>query len=257
MGWESRGNGWFYYTKHRERGRVVSRYLGRGLLGKCASVLAEQEHAQRAAWRAQHDAERTKHTAGDALARESEAEAHQLTRLLLLASGHHRHKGTWRKRRGEPMPRTKMPVAELPPLPTLGDTSPAAMRPILQRCDRRDASSHDLAALRTLLLHKPDLARIGNLLRASLDMLPIGGEGLKNANAFTREMITAWVAERRHALGYATAPALEQPLLDHLILCEQRLGLTENLYLQHLALPEFHADAPTSGGSTSAGYRRH
>jgi len=54
MGWETRGNGSYYYRKVRDGGRVRSEYVGAGMLAEALAGLDEIDRhsaaAGRAAW---------------------------------------------------------------------------------------------------------------------------------------------------------------------------------------------------------------
>ncbi|MBX7253223.1 MAG: hypothetical protein K1X50_14675 [Candidatus Promineofilum sp.] len=56
MGWETRGNGTYYYRKARDGGRVVSEYIGAGMLAEAYAELDAEARAaaasSRAAWAA-------------------------------------------------------------------------------------------------------------------------------------------------------------------------------------------------------------
>ena len=99
MGWETRGNGRYYYRKTRRGGRVRSEYLGAGLV---AELLAEADDLSRQrrqledeARRAEVDAERR--TAA-ALA-EVDRMVQTMTAAALIAAGYHTHRRQWRRQR--------------------------------------------------------------------------------------------------------------------------------------------------------------
>ena len=99
MGWEQRGTGRYFYRKRRQGRRVVSEYVGTGELAELAAALDALAHIEREeeweVWRqerkAQLDLDRQIDAAGDAV--------RAVTRAALLTTGHHTHKGTWRRRR--------------------------------------------------------------------------------------------------------------------------------------------------------------
>ena len=248
MGIETRRNGnAYYYRKVWENGRCRSEYAGGGALGALFAQLDRAERAaqalERAERRAQAEAEREAERAAWGLL----AEAQQLAALAMLAAGYRRHRGQWRKRRNDPMSTIKdarrrlSPSEELlraargrvelppplPPLPEPGDESAEAVRAIMKRCDRADATPEDLAALRALLAKRGD--RLGdeygplrlafNRELAEMPATPLG-----------RELMGDDLERRRRALGYQGAPALERGLIDHLLLCELRLGNVEQAY---------------------------
>jgi len=176
-------------------------------------------------------------------------EAQRYAALLLLASGlYYRHKGQWRKRgtpvrdvsnlapsellrlaaQVEQQRRRAAESAALPPLPAPDDTSPEARAVILCRADRPDATAEDVAAMRRLLRDAPELIRqIQGPIQLALEEVL---QALGKNSALQREVITNGLARQRAALGYAAAPALERPLIDHVLLCELRLMSAELNY---------------------------
>ena len=100
MGWETRGNGRYYYRKVRDGGRVRSEYLGAGLLVEMLADIDDLDRQQRQledeARRAEVDAERR--TAA-ALA-EVDRMVQTMTTAALIAAGYHTHRRQWRRRRG-------------------------------------------------------------------------------------------------------------------------------------------------------------
>lgn len=93
MGWEKRGNEFYYYRKVRKGGRVRSEYMGRGVYAQLCAKLIENGQLEREALRSEQQAEkeidRQLETAGAAVS--------ALTGAALHAAGYHRHKGQWRK----------------------------------------------------------------------------------------------------------------------------------------------------------------
>ena len=96
MAWEERNGRRYYYRKRREGGRVLSEYVGGGLVGEMAALLEQREQARRAAedepWRRQIVAE----AALDQEVGEYDELVRRLTAAALLASGCHRAKRQWR-----------------------------------------------------------------------------------------------------------------------------------------------------------------
>jgi hypothetical protein len=91
MGWRGR----YYYRSVRQGRRVLTEYRGAGDVAEMAAALDAEERAER-------QAEREARKAELALDMEIDAAGRQLRGALeaaLLASGYHKHKGTWRRRR--------------------------------------------------------------------------------------------------------------------------------------------------------------
>jgi len=104
VGWETRKRGTRrYYTRsRREGGRVVREYIGAGLLGRLAAQLDEIERRRREEETAYWREKRKRLEESAAFVRELEAAVEVLVRAHLLASGCHKHKGQWRRRRRGP-----------------------------------------------------------------------------------------------------------------------------------------------------------
>jgi hypothetical protein len=100
MGWESRGNGRYYYRKRKVAGRVISEYAGAILDGRLMEQL-DQDARQKAtirrkAWQTLKDREK----AIDQQINEITNAVNNYVAGFLLVSGHHLHKRQWRKQRG-------------------------------------------------------------------------------------------------------------------------------------------------------------
>ncbi len=100
MGWENRPSGRYYYEKKREDGRVVSKYVGRGLVAQLAESVNLMQRAEREELRAEMRRQAAQDRETDALIRRAARRVKLLTDASLLAAGYYRHKGQWRKRRG-------------------------------------------------------------------------------------------------------------------------------------------------------------
>lgn len=99
MGWEKRGDGLYYYRKKRVGDRVLSEYVGTGLLAEAIADLDARARLRRELDR-QVRRERREDIldiarAGD----DAQAVILTLTRAWLLAQGYHTHKREWRLRR--------------------------------------------------------------------------------------------------------------------------------------------------------------
>ena len=89
MAWERRGSNLYYYQSERIDGRVRKKYVG---TGHVAQALA---HADETIARVELEEARTLATAGEELWEAADI----LAAAELVASGYHRHKGQWRRRR--------------------------------------------------------------------------------------------------------------------------------------------------------------
>ena len=95
MSWEQRGNKRYYYRKHRLGHQVVSEYVGAGELAQTSATLDALARERRQAQRQQWESLRALDAQIDQVCDLIRA----LTYATLLTTGHHTHKGQWRKKR--------------------------------------------------------------------------------------------------------------------------------------------------------------
>jgi hypothetical protein len=100
MSWEERNGHYYYYDKVREGGRVISRYVGKGLASKLIEATNEAKRFEREELRQERRRQKALDREIDSTIRDLSAHAKALTEAVLLASGYHRHKGQWRRKRG-------------------------------------------------------------------------------------------------------------------------------------------------------------
>ena len=104
VAWEKRQRGGRYYTRSRrspEDGRVLREYVG---TGPFAEIVAASDRTKRELAEAERKREKTELERLEALAApvlELSEVAEILVRDHLIAAGYHRHKGEWRRARGE------------------------------------------------------------------------------------------------------------------------------------------------------------
>ncbi len=96
MAWKWRRGKAYYYQSRREGRRVVSDYIGAGLIGQYAAQLDYLDQAQRRTERA----DRARFRDFDTQARQLDALVAEAIADVLTAAGYHQHKRQWRKRRG-------------------------------------------------------------------------------------------------------------------------------------------------------------
>jgi hypothetical protein len=99
MGWENRNGKKFYYCKRRQGRRVISDYIGRGLVAEITAILLQEQCQDRAAHRMNQ-----KRNFEQILTEDRDLDTacelvRDLTRWILLVSGYHAHKRQWRRRR--------------------------------------------------------------------------------------------------------------------------------------------------------------
>lgn len=99
MGWEVRRGRRYYYHKARVGERVLSIYCGTGPAGQAAANADKAARARRAARRRRACDARARETELDLKLAELEEELAALTAACLYATGHHRHRGEWRRKR--------------------------------------------------------------------------------------------------------------------------------------------------------------
>lgn len=99
MGWKARGDRVYYYRMRREGERVVSEYIGAGLLGHLTAADVRDSRAERMC-------ERLRLAQKSREYEELEVEIEDLSEFIescvaanLLAGGYHRHRRQWRKKR--------------------------------------------------------------------------------------------------------------------------------------------------------------
>ncbi len=100
MAWESRDGRLYYYDKRRVDGRVVSRYVGRGLEAQLAENMNELARLEREELREEKKRRHKIDREVDAHVRRTVCAVRLLTDAAMLATGYHKHKGQWRRRRG-------------------------------------------------------------------------------------------------------------------------------------------------------------
>lgn len=101
MAWETRGGQGRYYTRSKKRdGRVVREYIGTGPLAERIAGLDEAEREDRRERLQARRQLRADLAAADAPVAALHAEVDAMVEMALVAAGFHRHKGTWRRRRG-------------------------------------------------------------------------------------------------------------------------------------------------------------
>ena len=101
MSWEIRGENQYYYRKHRIGQRVVSEYVGSGLIAEMVSEQDEMDRQQRIQEREEFEMLKTNNKKLDSDLDSLIEATRACIRASLLISGFHPHKGQWRKKRYE------------------------------------------------------------------------------------------------------------------------------------------------------------
>ena len=100
MGFETRRGKLYYYRKRRDGVRVVSEYVGGGMVAALCSQLDDAERAEAEARRATERGGREAEEALDKLLDTIGAALRTGAGLEMIAAGCHNHKGQWRVIRG-------------------------------------------------------------------------------------------------------------------------------------------------------------
>jgi hypothetical protein len=100
MAWETRNGRLYYYEKKRENGRVVSRYVGRGLAAQLAESVNRMLRIEREELREEARKQAALDREIDRRIRQSALVVKLMTETTLVLAGFHKHKGQWRRRRG-------------------------------------------------------------------------------------------------------------------------------------------------------------
>lgn len=101
MAREQRRNREYYYRKQRQGRKVISEYVGTGILADYAEAMDERKHGQEEQRRAEWQAAKLEAEQLDAILGEVEAAIEPVVVALMLVNGYHQHKRQWRKRRGK------------------------------------------------------------------------------------------------------------------------------------------------------------
>ena len=101
MSWEERDGRRYYYRKHRVGRRVVSEYIGSGLIAEMVSEQDEMDRQQRMRDRKSFEKHITRNKKMDDELDSVIEMTRAVIRARFLLSGFHPHKGQWRKKRYE------------------------------------------------------------------------------------------------------------------------------------------------------------
>ena len=100
MAWEKRGGSRYYYRKRRLNGRVISEYVGNGVVAEAMALLDQAERLERATEIEIWLNEKKRVHALAQQARDFEELVSALIGAAYLLTDHHQHKrGEWRRRR--------------------------------------------------------------------------------------------------------------------------------------------------------------
>ena len=97
MGWEIRGNNSYYYRKKRISGKVVSEYVGRGLVAQEIASMDLAKRLEENKGIVTTIQERNELQLLDQQITQVSSFIKQILEEVLITSGFHKHKGQWRK----------------------------------------------------------------------------------------------------------------------------------------------------------------
>lgn len=103
MPWELRGQRWYYYRRRRIDGRVVTTYVGNGVIGELASIADLQRRQEREQNDDVRRGEQQRLLSAITPLRSANSVAHLLLRSVLLGTGSYRlhQRGEWRVIHGD------------------------------------------------------------------------------------------------------------------------------------------------------------
>ena len=101
MGLEQRSGRFYFYAKRREGRRVVSSYIGGGMVAFAAVEIMAAARQERERKRQERQKTFYEQKEIDRLLARAERTLATILRAVLCSAGFHQHKGQWRKRRGD------------------------------------------------------------------------------------------------------------------------------------------------------------
>lgn len=218
MAWETRNGKQYYYAKRWQNGKCVSEYRGAavGPIGELLAMMHEIEQLERlkaknerAKW--QKEQERITN-----LDRQIEAvcsEIQAITHAVLVATGHHQHKGLWRKKR---MDRKQ---------------KEAKANAFLMRLQKGRGSSEDVQQFKKAIKEVPAVLKLFDLAENARETVITQFSGDNQAMKIANQQLLENIKQE---LGYNDASVLEKLLIEQIILCHTRLYWVENLFTANL-----------------------
>ena len=207
MAWK---NG-YYYRSRRKGDQVLSEYIGTGYAAELIALFDEQEREQA---RAKREAFRRKVTADRGQQKEIDAVgqvASDIVAAVMLLAGYHKHKRQWRRDRNVEAITVKKPVDI--------DFTADQLNAIIAAVDAGRPTKAQREALAQCFARLPELAQAqGDAIGAITARL------VKSIHGAAGQMAAGYhLANLKTGLGYDGAPALEQMLIEHILVCWVRL----------------------------------
>lgn len=246
MAWETRGKWTYYYRKKRRGRRVVSRYVGPGLVGVFSETFDREKRelarAERARRTRQFGSCRTVDAAVASLSRQLQGRADQALGLL----GYRYHNGIWRRRRMKHKSPTNV---------TASREAADALAAAAARAGRPDATTDDARRFADLLLAHPDEARryCGDPAKEICFYLA------KTAcpSQASRAVLMAEFDITRRRLEHEQASPMEQVVIDLVALNRCHLKVVSGMYVVAMGCPLKTRDRRAWEGILSAAQGRY
>ena len=99
MAWEDRNGKRYYYRKRWQNGKVVSSYVGTGLLAELSARMDDMDRADRERTRIEQEREREEFMEISRKVDQVSDKLRSLTGAALLSAGYYMHRGQWRRHR--------------------------------------------------------------------------------------------------------------------------------------------------------------
>jgi hypothetical protein len=214
MPWKERRGKQYYYQSRRVGRRVISDYVGTGLIAECTAQVDQLSRGRRALTRAQAWAVAEEFADIDRALDYLEQQLRTLVAATLEAAGFHQHhRGEWRKRRMSTSKRA-----------TRSEQNPASLYTIVARADGPKATADDQAALRRLYDEVPAVWKgMGDLASSAQGrLITVAVESYSH-----REAIGRTIRAVRDELGYGAASQLEKLLIEQIVICWLRMQIQE------------------------------
>ena len=246
MAWETRGKSIYYYRKKRRGRRVVSRYVGPGLVGLFSEAFDREKGDLARAERIRRTREsRSWETVDAAVASFSrllQGRADQALGLL----GYRYHNGIWRRRRMK----HKSPTNAI-----AGSEAAEALAAAAAQAGRPDATTEDARRFADLLLAHPDEARryCGDPAKEICFYLAKAA----CPNQASRAVLMAEFDITRRRLDYEQSSPLEQVVIDLVALNGCHLKVVSGMYVVAMGYPLKTRDRRAWEGILSASQGRY
>ena len=212
MGWEIRNGNRYYYRKRWYNGTCISEYVGRGFLAEAIATLEQLDQERQRLTRITWQQERVEIKTVDRQIDELCSHIRTITRAVLRATGHHRHKGQWRKKR------MKKKLAN--------SADRDRVEKIVGATNTTNPKPADVKALRKVLNEFPDIIQLSNMAAQAATHAIDEME----ATVAVKEVMKRRYETLLDELGYSEAAPLEKLLIWQVCLAWVRLAITERYY---------------------------